>query len=684
MLAAMKFRFASSSGPLFALAFVTACGEKPRPAAPVVAPLPPVAVADMSAVPAPATLVAWGRASNPEKIIGTSFGFVGLPAPGGEALGELLEMKEVAAVADLTAPLEAAVFLAEGRSPRPRVLVSVPLRSAGDAKQKLAQYKISEAGGVTTLSFDKEAQRDEESMGGAGSDKLCLITPAVAATKGAPNVHRLVCGRKDLLDQYAAYMTRTLPTVPSSSQLYGEFFMKPLRGPAREVARMANSLKLLFDTPELSGLVELAIAAAGDAVDFTQDLDTAFVKADVTDAGAHATLGLRFGSTKSTMTSFIVQHPERATSAPPGIDAVPKDPSLALFNHGLDLAPFDKALTLLHDKLVELAKSEKFPEAERTRLDDLLTRTKAYSNHAGVSTRGFDDAAVDKALAAYSPGKDVGAAGQKLRFAASDALGGWHVYHSEVSQAEFVKLSADWGKLLGSPAIKKWLAAEIGKTTDAKGKSGPAGDVGAGNEVKRILDLFTIKVKTSKAPANLGLPAGTDLVELTVPRIASLVRSSEPAPPAPQPPGRKQKAPKAPPPAPKPVPVVYKLFVTTDSGGTLSAYSTDTKLAAEKLKEALAKAGAQSEPMKKLAALKASGGGFVTLRAGAAVYLDSVLREGPASDRNVRRFKNASKDQGVFFSWRSLAPAAGSAGGSFELDLDVPAKTVVSGIGLLR
>ncbi len=678
MLAAMKFAFASSSGSLFALAFVTACGEKPQPVAPVAAP-PPPAVVDMSPVAAPATLVAWGRASNPEKTVGTAFGFVGLPAPGGDALGELLDMKDVASVADMTAPLETAVFLAEGRSPRPRVLVSIPLRSVADAKQKLAQYKIHEEGGVTTLSFDKGSPSEQETTVGSGADKLCLIAPAVTATKGAPSSHRLVCGRKDLLDQYASYMTRTLPTLPSPSPLYGEFYMKPLRGPSRELARMAGSLRLLFDTPELAGLVDLAIAAAGDAVDFTQDLDTAFVKADITDAGARATLGMRFGAAKSTMTSYLVQHPERATAAPPGIDSVPNDPALVAFHHGIDLGPFEKALGQLHAVLVDLAKSEKFPEAERTELDALLTRTKAYTAHSAVSSRGFDDAAVDKAMAAYAPGKDTGAAGQKLRFAAADALDGWHAYRSDGSPDELVKLCADWGKLLASPALKRWIAAELVKA-DTKGTPGPMANLGTGKEAKRILDLFTVKVKTSKAPAAFGLPAGTDLVEVTAPRFAAFTRSVQDV----APPGGKQKAAKAPPPAPKPTPVVFKMFVTADGGGNLSVYSTDPKLAADKLKEAIAKSGARSDAMKKVAAMKASGGGFVTLRAGAAVYLESMLGAGSASERNVRRFKNASKDQGIFFSWRAQAPAAGAAGGSFEIDLDVPAKTVVAGIGLIR
>ena len=529
-------------------------------------------------------------------------------------------------------------------------------------------------------------QRDEESAGGSTSDKLCLITPAVAATKGAPNTHRLVCGRKDMLDQYAPYMTRTLPTVASQAPLYGEFFMKPLRGPARDAARMANSLKLIFDAPELAGLVDLAIKASGDALDFTQDLDTAFIKGDVTDAGAKATFGLRFGSTKSTLTTFIVEHPERATTPPIGIDSTPKDPALAVFNHGIDLAPFDKALAMLHDQLVQLAKSEKFPEAERAQLDDLLTRTKTYTNKAASSTRGFDDVAIEKALAAYTPAKSQGAAGQKLRFAAADALGGWHAYRSEVGQADVVKLSADWGKLLSSPALKKWISAELGKP-DAAAKKAPPGQMvvpnaPAGKELKRILDLFTIKVKTSKAPATYGLPAGTDLIEFTVPRFAALAQSLDSAPMAPPVPGKKPV--KAPASLPKPAPQVYRMFVTTDAGGTLSVYSTDTKLAAEKLKEAIAKAGGQSEPIKKLAAMKASGGGFITLRAGAAIYLDSLLQDGSASERNVARFRNASKDDGVVFSWRSLAPAAGVAGGSFEFDVEVPAKAVVSAIKLAR
>lgn len=636
----------------------------------------------MSPVKAPPALMAWARASDPDKTIGTAFGFVGLPAPGGEVLGEILEMKEVAAVADLKAPLEAAVFLAGDRAPKPRVLVSIPVRSAAEAREKLAQYKLREEDGITTLSFDKQAARDEESMGGSSSDKLCLIAPAVSAKVGGPAGHRLVCGRKDTLDEYAPYMTRTLPTVPSTGALYGEFFMKPLRGPARELGRMANSLKLLFDAPELAGLIDVALQATGDIMDSTQDLETAFVRADVTDAGARATMGLRFGSTKSTLATWMVSHPERSTGGPVGLDKSPADPSLAVFNHGADFSAFDKALGTLHDKLVDLAKQEKFPDAERAQLEELLTRTKAYVTHPAVSTRGFDDASVEKALAAYQTGKGTGAAAQKVRFAATDALEGWHAYRSEAKQEELVKLSADWGKLLASPAIRKWIVAEAAKIDGNKAKGGSS-------ELKRVLDLFTIKVKTSKAPASFGLPAGTDLVEFTVPRLASLTpqRDAEMPPAPPTPGGKPVKGPiaKAKPAAlPKPVPVTYKMFVTSDGTGALSVYSADAKLAAAKLKEALASAGAKSESIKKLGAMKASGGGYITLRAGAALFLETMLSDRNLSDRDLRRFRNASKDQGVFFAWRTLGPAAGAAGGSVEMDLEVPQKTIVSGISLLR
>ncbi len=684
----MKFRLTPISGsafPVLVLALAAGCGGgKPQPIAPVVTPPPLAPAVDMSPVAAPSTLIAWGRVSSPERMVGTAFGFVGLPAPSGEAIGELLEMKKVAAVADMSAPFEVAVFLGEGRSPKPLVLVSLPLRSAAEAQQKLAQYKIQEERGVTTLSLDDRSGSDEEAPGTAASDKLCLITPAVAATKGAPNAHRLVCGRKDTLDQYAAYMTRTLPTVASPAPLYGEFFMKPLRAPARELGRMANSLKLIFDNPELAGLVELAIQASGDALDFTQDLDTAFVKGDITDAGARATVGLRFGSNKSSLSTFLVQHPERAAAPLVGLDSTPSDAALAAFSHGIDLAPFDKALGMLHDQLIELAKSEKFPAAERAQLDDLLTRTKAYMSHTAVSSRGFDDVAVDKALSAYAPNKTQQPVSQKLRFAASDALDGWHAYRSDVGQGELVKLSADWGKLLGSAAIKKWISSEVGKP-DAAGKDSDASGVLSGmrpRDVQRFLDLLTIKVKTSKAAASYGLPKGTELVEFTVPRFAALAQTLD-GPPAPPPvPGKKRAA--QPKPQPKPAPAVYKMFVTTDSGATLSVYSTDTKLAVAKLKESLAKAGAQSAPVQKLAAMKANGGGFITLRAGAAMHLDTLLQEGNVSERNLSRFKNASKDDGVLFSWRSLAPTASSAGGSLEFELEIPSKTVLSAIKLAR
>lgn len=669
----MKFRLAS--GSLFALAFATACGgEKPQPVTAATPPAPVQAGPDLSPVKAPPTLLAWARATDPGKTAATAFGFIGLPAPGGEVLGELLDMKEIAALADIKAPLEAAVFLAGERSPKPRALVSIPLRSGSEARQKLARYKLGEEGGVTTLSFEAAAEaRDPEGSGGASSDRLCLIAPAVGRKAGIAQGHRLICGRKDTLDSYAPYMTRTLPTVPSSGAVYGELFMKPVRGPARELGRMANSLKLLLDAPELAGLVDIALLAAADTVDATQDLETAFVRADLTDTGLRATAGLRFGSAKSTLASWLVSHPERSNSGPAGIEKSPAEPSLALFNHGSDLSAFDKALDTLREKLVELAKREKFPEAERTQLEDLLSRTKAYAAHAATSTRGFDDAAAEKALTALQASKP-GAAQQKARYAATDALEGWHAYYSETKQDEIIKLLSDWGKMLSSPALRKWIVAEATKLDGKK-------DKGGSSDLKRVLDLFTIKVKTSKAPASYGLPAGTDLVEFTVPRLASLTPNEPPM--APPMPGKKP-APAKKPTLPKPVPVTYKLFVTSDGAATISVYSANAKLAATKLKEALAHEGGKSEPVKKLATMNASGGGYFTLRAAAAVMLETTLNTPEMPERNLRRFRNASKDQGVFFSWRTLAPSADAAGGSVELDLELPQKAIVAGISLFR
>lgn len=625
------------------------------PATPVAIP-PPAPQADLSPVKEPATFVGWARLSDTERTLATAFGYVGMPAPNAEMLGDLLEMRELSAVVDLTQPLEAAVFLMGERTPTPRVLVSVPLRSLADAKKKLAALTIADKDGILTLDMDRHADAEDESRLEASS-KLCMLGPAVGKRAGIAGAPRMVCGRRDALEMHAGYMTRTLPTLSAPSPLYLELRPRPLRAPARDLAKMAQALRFLLDTPALMGLVELATAAADDGAQLVGDLDAITVEGNLAAEGAQAKINLRFASAQSTLAKLMVSHPERAGTPPAGFALVPSAPSAAMYNHGVDLTPLDPALARLLAQLGELAQQEGFPQVDRVRVEGLITRAKTLIAPAASSSAGLDPA-TDQLLSTWSTSKGTPAAINKARLELVAALEGWKETHAAVAPSEVINLIEETRVVFNSPTLRKWLLGKL------KGGADP----GVEKRAAQTLAAAVLKVKVSNAPASAKLPAGTQIVQMTTPRIDQIVASDHTKPSAPK------------------VELQNEwLYLTPEGTGTLIVRAASSAFAATKMKEALAKAGEGHEAVKKLASTKASGGLFLTPRLLAAAFAQKTLNSPDAqpSSRVVRRFRAAS-DEPVFFTWTALPQAENAAAGALELSLEVPKKTLLSLIPLAR
>ena len=170
---------------LLSVLVLGACGGPPPqpPTAPATKPIvtePLPARVDLSPVPSPAGLVAFGRAKKPEEALKEIGRWTGLPMPGGEFVSEIMLGEQIGRVVDLSHPIDfAVVFDGKGHSMKPLMALSAGVRSMDEAKAAIApKGKLEEwnngAFRVTGLGPPSEEERDAHP---------CVLAPSVGSAQ---------------------------------------------------------------------------------------------------------------------------------------------------------------------------------------------------------------------------------------------------------------------------------------------------------------------------------------------------------------------------------------------------------------------------------------------------------------------------------------------------------------------
>jgi len=538
--------------------------------------------------------------NKPDAIVAAVGSWTRLPLPSGADLVRSITDDAVADVVDLSQPVDAAVSVGlSRRGINPLAAFSVAVKSYDDAKVKLAEKHRLIAGANGQLKVEglgSKKKRPAGPMDGRGTDGPddeedddgdgCVLAPAA---QGA----RLVCGEGAALDALVPYLSRTMPREKWASDVHVEVRPEPVRGPLQEMRAsipiLARSL-LGTQSPAVRDLVDSSL---GEVMDIVNDAQRLTIDAQIADSGVLADTRFEFQSTKSLFARVLTSG--RADSPPPAFWRLPGDTDTAVFGQGADPKLFDHPRELLANLMLEGAESAGVPDAERKAIKDLVAERMLtlFTSGAGIYGKGFDQAAVEKALATLKATKPEDRAkveeGKRVLL---EQVAGWHLYQVSQPVANVGPVLKDWSTLWNRPAFAKWAQARAEKG-------------------------MLPRMRIAPIPAGVTLPKETVHLEVTIPRedvedtTPASVRNV-PGPVAPKAPAAKVKkiARK---------PIVFHVYAVPDGSVTWLAFGLDGKLIAQKAAGSLTGAP-ETSTLGKMTGIeslregKMSGGGIATLR----------------------------------------------------------------------
>jgi hypothetical protein len=405
----------------------------------------------VSAVPAPAGLIALLRVKHPASALKTALGWAHLPpmsasdlnhAIAGESIGEVIDVDEAIDVA----------LVNGGHGLVPAWAVSAGVRSLEAARAGLAE-KLALAPGEGGAYWIRPA---------AGGEKGSLERPCEIAPSAGASPWRLVCGASDeALGYLAPYLARTLPRQAWASDVHVELHTEPIKPFAKMMRNQAPALlesMLGLRRTQEPALAELVEALVGDMVDLVGDLGKTQVDVMLDPEGASASLHAGFESKTSLVAQLATEHPERADVPLASFWRLPDDSDTAVFSRGYDVAELAHARDLSLSALGAMLGKEGLPEAEQKALaaavHDILTDAPL------VYARGSDVVAVQKALLAFQTAKEGPAKAQAARVAIEPYLG-WWVFGFEEPPARLLRVFRGAVAAWNRPAMSKWLKSHV-------------------------------------------------------------------------------------------------------------------------------------------------------------------------------------------------------------------------------
>lgn len=588
---------------------VVACGSPP-PAAPTSPAPAPVATSkekpiDISPVPEPPGLVVVGRVNKPDALVSAVGSWTRLPLPSGADLLRSIADESVAAVVDLSQPVDAAVSVGlSRRGIEPLVAFSVAVKSYEQAKVKLGETHRLVAGDNGQLKVHGlgSKKRTPPMTGRAGEDvsedeeddddgEGCVLAPAAQGG-------RLVCGESAALDALVPYLSRTMPREKWASDVHIEVRPEPVRAPLQDLRASIPILARSMLGSQSAAVRDLVDSSLGELMDIVNDTQKLTIDAQIAESGVVANTRFEFQSTGSLMARLVTS--DRADSPPAAFWHLPAETDMAFFGRGADPKLFDRPRELIGNLMLEATDSAGMPEAERRALKDLVTdrMLSLFTSGPGIYGKGFDQAAVEKAAANLKGIKadDRARVAEGKRLLVEQVVG-WHLYQVNEPVAKVGPVLKDWSTLWNRPAFAKW----------AKSKSSAAA---------------LPRMRVAPVPAGVTLPKETVHLEITIPREDFDDAVVQPPPRSASAKGSAKG------PASKPVttkkialkPIVVHVFAVPDGAATWLGFGLDAKLVAQRAGAALASAP-DANTLGKVAGMEAlregklNGGGFATIRA---------------------------------------------------------------------
>lgn len=600
-------------GLISSLFLAAACGgSQPKPVAPegggagtgATLAEPGATAPDLTAVQAPADLVAYGRLANPGNVIDTTAGWAKLPLD----VKKLVDKNEpdLGRLLAYDAPIEFAVALdpnGRGDFPQPFAVFSVGITDLQGgvefAKKQGASVRMT---GPGTYRVEK------------GEGPSCALSAAVGKAPA-----RLVCGeRPEDLEALLPYATRGLPTENmGNAELHIELRAEPIRRKYSKELRQLKTLATPFVLREMSldsprfdrALADAVHGLTDELLALTEDVDRisvdAWVKKDV--GAIDMTMGLKFRGSSSWTVQTMLDANKRAKAIPPSFWKLPKDARVATYGVGANpkrYEPLRKTLMELVDGALE---KERVPSKVRDQINELLQET--WTTEGAVS---YAHGELPTDLAALRAG---GAAASRERIRAQI---GWYVGAVEEKSTKYKPYFDKLAKLYNDAQLRTLLDKR------AKVKKG---------------DLPKLTARAGK-----GLPAGSAAYELVIPGKLfkeSWTEDGKAAKPA--------------------ASLAIVLLVVPDGDRTWFGFSADEKVVTQKLLQAK-KGESTLETREGLAELKAKpslSGGFLTV----ASLMSSLLSGMSASmggDVDPSRITSSMPNRGEtpMLLWTSVSEGA--------------------------
>lgn len=637
---------------LGSLASGLGCGGSPAPSTPAEASITDRGTAlvevDRSAVPAPSTLLVFGRVAKPSELFKVVEGWSGLPIPEG-ILGELIVEAPVGKVVDESLPLDLGVaFDTKGRSLTPGLALSVAVRSLDEARAALASsFKVTAApNGVFRMEEQgrPDAEEDEER-----DRRFCGLYPAF----GSP--YRLVCATSNsTLEALGAYLSRTTPRNTYPDDVHVEGTLAPYQAMLNQGRGMLPGLVTGFigmNKAENPAMAEMATAVVGDLIDFATDVDKVVIDAKISDPRADMTLTASFKSAQSLVTRMALSHPERTSPPPAAFWRLPADADGAFFHRGLDEKELANAEKLAFDVLGREMKDNGASEADAKAVTEALGHGLALAASPAVAGKGLDWDALQKSLSALKAVESEASQERKVaeaRRATAQQIAGWSVFGVEAPVAKIEAVAKEMSTALARPGVAKWLKSSGQKNA--------------------------ITLRKTASARSASLPKGSSHYEMTVTPSPETGAGAAAA-------GSKAK------PAPaKPTPTKVHLFLIPDGERSWAVSAVDEALAA-KVGAKLTASGAEGLATRAgLEGLKQSpvgAGGFATVRGALAKSPFGVAMAGAEGFRDPFGSIGATPDRGTTpMTFGAISQAGkGPNDGAFVLKAELPKAAIKEILG---
>ena len=574
--------------PLLLLLAAACGGNQAQPTPPVATlPTPPKGggdtgpAVDLSAVPTPDTVFAWGRATKPQRSLDMLSTWVRQNIEGQGPLREMIGEK-LARLADFEQPFDFVVYAKPGVVPRIRFVLSVPLKGTVEsiAPTIADRYAfVKGPNGVLELAHKAKPTRNDDDDDDDDDDdysdlRRCALAPAFGAAAA-----RVVCSDDGAVRDLALpFLTRTVTRQSFPADIHvearPEAFKDFLTKNRSQAGLLAQSI---FGRD--AEIKEAVTAGVTDVLDLGMDAQHGVLDISLDDKQGTGDARITLKQKTSALARALVSHPEKADAPPAAFGRIPSDAAMAFFIHGFDAADLAQP-KLLGSKALEnvLQKRSELDATDRKAFADAFLHLADLFVVPMVYGRGVDVVAASQAVNAWQSKKTDAA----KQMTALSLVAGWDVIGIEAPIAKVQVPIKEIFAAFNRPHVVTWQKAM---------QSGSAEPIDQWKTAAPVKDL----------------PAGNVHFELV-----DFNQDVNMNPPPPPPPGRPA------PPTPKPTYTASKLQIVLVPDGDrtwlFTAMDMPTLIAKAKATLAATDSLAKRMDLDPLRSAKSNAGGFMSLR----------------------------------------------------------------------